>query len=76
MIDVNNVIAEGHHTIVAMELTGYLDEGLINSIKEETNIMLRKDNTNPNNWIHGMRRTPASEVKIFDANGSITRFSG
>lgn len=75
MVDANNVIAEGHHTIVAMELAGYLDQGLITSIKEETTAMLKNDRTDPNNWIHGMKKTPASSVRILDANGAVVRFA-
>lgn len=75
MVDANNVIAEGHHTIVAMELAGYLDQGLITSIKEETAAMLKNDRTDPNNWIHGMKKTPASSVRILDANGAVVRFA-
>lgn len=75
MVDANNVIAEGHHTIVAMELAGYLDQGLITSIKEETTAMLKNDRTDPKNWIHGMKKTPASSVRILDANGAVVRFA-
>ncbi len=76
MIATDNVIVEGHHTMVAMELTGHLDNELISGIKHETKLMLEEDGTDPAKWNHGATKTPPSDVRILDENGKVVRKVG